>query len=106
MNQLDSQELLQSLMQILQNFQNELINQLETEPEENQIKIILQNNFDSIIKFVVQCIQSFDNIRGNSIENLKNSLNQLFEIISTEIEELSKNYNNKSFDNKINNNDS
>ena len=70
MNQLDSQELLQSLMQILQNFQNELINQLETEPEENQIKIILQNNFDSIIKFVVQCIQSFDNIRGNSIENL------------------------------------
>ena len=105
MNQLDSQELLQSLMQILQNFQNELINQLETEPEENQIKIILQNNFDTIIKFVVQCIQSFDNIRGNSIENLKNSLNQLFEIVSTEIEELSKNYNNnnKSNDNKINN---
>ena len=67
MNQLDSQELLQSLMQILQNFQNELINQLETEPEENQIKIILQNNFDSIIKFVVQCIQSFDNIRDNQI---------------------------------------
>ena len=106
MNQLDSQELLQSLMQILQNFQNELINQLETEPEENQIKIILQNNFDTIIKFVVQCIQSFDNIRGNSIENLKNSLNQLFEIVSTEIEELTKNYNNnKSTDNKINNYD-
>ena len=104
MNKLDSQELLQNLMQILQNFQNELINQLETEPEENQIKIILQNNFDSIIKFVVQCIQSFDNIRGNSIENLKNSLNQLFEIVSSEIEEL--NNNNKINDNKslINNN--
>ena len=91
---IDTQNLLQNLLEILQNFQNELITQLETEPEENKIKNVLQNNFDLITKFLINCIELFDNQKNNSLENLKECLSQLFTIF---INEMKKN-------NNINNN--
>ena len=77
---IDTQNLLQNLLEILQNFQNDLITQLETEPEENKIKNVLQKNFDLITKFLINCIELFDNQKNNSLENLKECLSQLFTI--------------------------
>ena len=74
---LNSQEHIQSVVNMCQSFQYELINQLEQEYDENIIKKILQTNFDKITKSLITYIKLYDNKCVGCILNLKKLLNNL-----------------------------
>ena len=74
---LNSQEHIQSVVNMCQSFQYELINQLEQEYDENIIKKVLQSNFDKITKSLINYIKLYDNKCVSCILNLKKLLNNL-----------------------------
>ena len=74
---LDSEKHIQNVVKILENFQKELIEQLEQEYDENSIKKVLQTNFDKIIKLLIQYFTLYDNNCSNCIINLKQMLNNI-----------------------------
>ena len=85
---LDSESHIKSAVTTLENFQNELIGQLEQEYDENKIKHVLQTNFDKIIKLLIKYFTLYDTKCANCVNYLKKMMK---EIISTNI---NKYYNN------------
>jgi hypothetical protein len=75
---LDSEKHIKSAVKILENFQNELIGQLEQEYDENSIKKVLQINFDKIIKLLIKYFTLYDNKCVNCITYLKKVLKDIF----------------------------
>ena len=71
---LDSEKHIKNAVKILENFQNELIEQLEQEYDENSIKKVLQSNFDKIIKMLINYFTIYDNKCAYCITNLKKML--------------------------------
>ena len=97
---LDSEKHIKSAVKILENFQNELIGQLEQEYDENSIKKVLQTNFDKIIRLLIEYFSLYDNKCANCIDNLKKMLKTVSSIDNV------NNYNNNSLinsDGKISN---
>ena len=74
LSSLDSEKHIKSAVKILENFQNELIEQLEQEYDENSIKKVLQSNFDKIIKMLINYFTIYDNKCAYCITNLKKML--------------------------------
>ena len=74
---LNSKNHIQYAVKILEAFQEELIGQLEQEYDENSIKKILQNNFDKIIRLLIEYFTLYDNNCSNCISNLKKMLKNL-----------------------------
>ena len=68
---LDSEKHIKNAVKLLENFQGELIAQLEQEYDENSIKKVLQINFDKIIKLLIKYFTLYDNKCANCIECLK-----------------------------------
>ena len=77
---LDSEKHIKSAVKILENFQKELIGQLEQEYDENSIKKILQTNFDKIIKLLIKYFTLYDNKCANCINYLKKMLKEIISI--------------------------
>jgi len=75
---LDSEKHIKSAVKILENFQSELIGQLEQEYDENSIKKVLQTNFDKIIKLLIKYFTLYDNKCVNCITYLKKVLKDIF----------------------------
>ena len=75
---LDSEKHIKGAVKILENFQKELIEQLEQEYDENNIKKILQSNFDKIIKLLIKYFTLYDNKCSNCIAYLKKVLKDIF----------------------------
>ena len=71
LSSLDSEKHIKNAVKLLENFQSELIGQLEQEYDENSIKKVLQINFDKIIKLLIKYFTLYDNKCVNCIENLK-----------------------------------
>lgn len=87
LNSIDSQSLLTDLMQILKNFQGEIISQVdETQYQNSEFEETITKNLENIMNYFIKCLQIFDNVKSNSIENLKACLTDLFQIISNELE--------------------
>ena len=74
---LDSEKHIQSAVKILENFQKELIEQLEQEYDENSIKKVLQTNFDKIIKLLIKYFTLYDKNCSNCVTNLSQMLNSI-----------------------------
>jgi hypothetical protein len=77
---LDSEKHIKSAVKILENFQNELIGQLEQEYDENNIKKVLQTNFDKIIKLLIKYFTLYDNKCANCIINIKKMLKNILTV--------------------------
>ena len=87
LNSIDSQSLLTDLMQLLKNFQGEIISQVdESQYQNSEFEEMITKNLENIMNYFIKCLQIFDNVKSNSIENLKACLTDLFQIISNELE--------------------
>ena len=72
---LDSETHIKNAVKILESFQKELIEQLEQEYNENNIKKVLKTNFDKIIRLLIEYFTLYDNKYADCTNNLKNMLN-------------------------------
>ena len=94
LNSIDSKSLLTNLMDLLKSFQTDVVSQVdESQYENSEFEALITKNLETIMNYFIKCLQIFDNVKSNSIENLKTCLTELFQIISNELAKKEENNN-------------
>lgn len=95
LNSIDSKSLLTNLMELLKSFQADIVSQVdESQYENSEFEALITKNLETIMNYFIKCLQIFDNVKSNSIENLKTCLTELFQIISNELAKKEENNHN------------
>ena len=71
----------------------ELVDDFDFIVTNSEFEALITKNLETIMNYFIKCLQIFDNVKSNSIENLKTCLTELFQIISNELAKKEENNN-------------
>jgi hypothetical protein len=91
---INSEEYMKKLLKMFENFQKELIFQIEVECDENKMKKILKSNFENIIQYFWNFFSFYENKCTNFIISLKKMIKDLISKINYNL--INNNGNNQS----------